>query len=46
MVEKYNNDLFFMVETYYTCIESMKPRVKFIEIMGYEMSTKIIERYA
>ena len=46
MVQKYKDDLCFMVETDNTCMEVVEPRVKFIEPMGYEMSAKLIEGYA
>ena len=39
MVEKYKDDLCFMVEIKNTCLKAMIPRVKFIEPMDYEMST-------
>lgn len=35
-----------MVEIDNTYMEVVKPRVKFIESMGYEMSEKITEGYA
>ena len=35
-----------MVETNFTCMEAVIPRVNFIEPMGYEMSAKLIEGYA
>ena len=46
LVEKYKDELCFMVETNFTCMEVVVPRVKFIEPMGYEMSKDLIERYA
>ena len=46
MVEKYKDDLCFVVEIKNTCMEAMIPRVKFIEPMVYEMSTKLIKGYA
>lgn len=45
MVEKYKDEICFMVETNTTCMEAMEPRVNFIEPMGYEMSEEIIEGY-
>ena len=36
LVEKYKEDICFMVETNFTCMEVMVPRVMFIELMGYE----------
>ena len=45
MVEKFKDDLCFMVETDNTCMEVVIPRVKFIEPMGYEMSAERIEGY-
>lgn len=46
MVEKYKDDLCFMVETDNTCMEVVEPRVKFIEPIGYEMSAELIKGYA
>ena len=46
LVEKYKDELCFMVETYFTCMEAVVPQVKFIEPMGYEMSKDLIEGYA
>ena len=43
LVEKYKDELCFMVERYFTCMEAVVPRVKFIEPMGYEMSEDLIE---
>ena len=43
LIEKYKDELCFMVETDFTCMEVVVPRVKFIEPMGYEMSAKLIE---
>ena len=45
MVEKYKQDISFMVETDHTCMEVVVPRMKFIKIMGYEMSLELIEGY-
>ena len=39
MVEKYKDDFCFMVGTNNTYMEVVIPRVKFMEPMGYEMST-------
>ena len=46
LVERYKDDIYFMVETYFTCMEALIPRMRFIEPMGYEMSAKLIEGYA
>ena len=46
LVEKYKEDICFMVETNFKCMEAVVPRVKFIEPMGYEMSEELIEGYA
>ena len=46
LVEKYKQDIFCMVEIDFTCMEAIIPRMKFIEPMGYEMSTELIEGYA
>ena len=45
LVEKYKQDICFMVEIDDTYMEAVVPRMKFIEPMGYEMSTKLIEGY-
>ena len=45
LVEKYKEDICFMVETNCTCMEVVVLRVKFIEPMGYEMSEELIEGY-
>ena len=46
MVEKYKDDICFMVEIDFTCMEAVIPRMKFIEPMGYKMSTDLIEGYS
>ena len=46
LVEKYKDELWFMVEIDFTCMEVVVPRVKFIEPMGYEISEELIEGYA
>ena len=46
LVEKYTDELCFMVETNFTCMEVVVPWVKFIEPMGYKMSEELIEWYA
>ena len=46
MVEKYKEEIYFMVEMNNNCMEAVILRVKFIEPMGYEMSEDIIEGYA
>ena len=38
MVEKFKNEIIFMVEANATCMEAIEPRVKFIQPMSYEMS--------
>ena len=43
LVEKYKQDICFMVETDHTCMEALVPRMKFVEPMGYEMSVELIE---
>ena len=45
MVEKYKDEICFMVEADITSMEVVEPRVKFIEPMGYEISEEIIEGY-
>ena len=46
LVEKYKDELCFMFEIDFTCMEAVVPRVKFIEPMGYDMSEEFIEGYA
>ena len=43
MVEKYKDDISFMVEIDNTWIEEVEPRIKFIEPIGYEMIVELIE---
>ena len=45
LVEKYKDDICFMVETNFTCMEVVIPRMRFIELMGYEISVELIEGY-
>lgn len=45
LVEKYKDDICFMVEIDVTCMEAMKPRVKFVEPICYEISEELIESY-
>ena len=45
LVEKYNDDIFFMVETDVTYMEAVEPRLKFIAPMGYEKIEQLIEEY-
>ena len=46
MVEKYKDDIYFMVEIENTCMETLEQRFKFIEPISYEMSSELIEGYA
>ena len=46
LVEKYKDELCFMVEIDFTCMKAIVPQVKFVESMGYEMSIELIEGYA
>ena len=46
LVEKYKDELCFMVETNFKCMEVVAPLLKFIELMGYEMSEELVEGYA
>ena len=46
MVEKYKEEICFMVEIDNTYMEAIILRVKFIETVGYEMSVELIEGYA
>ena len=45
LVEKYKEDICFMVETDFTCMEVVIPRMKFIEPVRYEISAELIEGY-
>lgn len=45
LVEKYKDDICFMVKTDVTCMETFEPMVKFIDPMAYEMSEEFIEGY-
>lgn len=45
LVEKYKNDICFIIETNVTYMEAVEPRVKFIDPMGYEMIEELIEVY-
>ena len=45
LVEKYKDELCFMVEIDFTCMEVVVPRVIFIEPMGSEMSEELIKGY-
>ena len=46
LVEKYKDELCFMVETNFTWMEAIVPQVKFIKPMGYDMSEELIKGYA
>ena len=46
LVEKYKDELCFMVEIDFTCMEVVVPWVKFIKPMGYKMSEELFEGYA
>ena len=46
LVEKYKDELCFMVEIDFTCKETVVPQENFIEPMCYEMSEELIEGYA
>ena len=41
-MEKYKNDICYMVEISVTCMEEIEPRVMFMEPMGYGMSEEVI----
>lgn len=45
-VEKYKEEICFMVETNNTCMKVVISNIKLIEYMGYEMSADLIEGYA
>ena len=45
MVEKYKDEICFMVKINTTYMEAVEPRVKFIEPMSYEMLEGLIEGY-
>ena len=46
IMEKYNKEICFMVETNFTCMEVVTPRVKFNEPIGYEISVEVFEGLA
>ena len=46
LVEKHKDELCFIVETDFTCMEAVVLRVKFIEPMGYDMNEDLVEGYA
>ena len=46
LVDIYKDELCFMVEIDFTCMEVVVPLVKFIEPMAYEISEELIEGYA
>lgn len=41
LVEKYKDDICFMIEIDFTCMDVVEPRVKFVDPMGYEMSENL-----
>ena len=45
LIEKYKEEICFMVKIDFTCMEVVDPRVKFIEPMGYEMSIEVLEEF-
>ena len=45
LVEKYKDDILFVVESNIACMEAVEPRVNFIDPMGYEMSEELIKGY-
>lgn len=45
LVEKYIDDICFIVETKKTYIEAIKPRVMYVELLGYEVRQKLIDGY-
>ena len=47
IVEKYSEEICFMVEIDFTCIlEADTPRIKLIKPMAYEMSAEVLEGFA
>lgn len=45
IVEKYKNEICFMVDTDFTYIEAVEPRVEFIDPLGYEIFETEVEEY-
>lgn len=45
IVEKYKNEICFMVETDFTFIEAVESRVEFIDPLGYEVLEVEVEEY-
>ena len=46
LVENYKDDICFMVEIDFICMEAVIPRMRFIELVGYKMRAELIEGYA
>lgn len=45
IVEKYKNEICFMVDIDFTFVEAVEPRVEFIDPLGYEVSEAKMEEY-
>lgn len=45
IVEKYKNEIYFMVDTDFTLIEAIEPRVEFLDPLGYEIFEVEVEEY-
>ena len=45
LIDKYKEELCFMVEKNFICMEVVVPQVKVFESMGYKMSVELIEGY-
>jgi len=46
VVEKYKNEIYFMVDTNQFLMEVVEPRIVWIMPMGYEVDEKILDMYA
>ena len=46
MVEKYKDELCFMVDTDFTSMETSTPKVMYVDPLGYEITKEKIEVYA
>lgn len=45
VVEKYKDELCFMVDTNFTYMEAVTPRVIYVDPLGYDITEEIIESY-
>lgn len=45
VVRKYKDDICFMVDTNFTYVEEVEPRMLYVETLGYEATEDEIEGY-